>query len=57
MILKFDFDLPCTTSPIDDVLQVLLVVGVKFLMKLVNKYQRKIHWKIYDEWFMNGGDI
>ena len=21
------------------------------------RYQRKCHWKCYDDWFMNGGDI
>ena len=28
-----------------------------FLSKLVYKYERKIHWKNDDEWFINSGDI
>ena len=33
-----------------DVLEVLLVVGVEFLYEF-------IHWKNYDDWFINDRDI
>ena len=41
------------TLHLDDVLEFLLVVGLKFniITKLVNKYYRKIHWKI-DDYFI-----
>jgi len=43
---------------LDVVLEVLLVVGLKFVFsKLVNKYHKKIHWKNYDDWLINGWDI
>ena len=39
---------------LDDVLEVLLVV----VLKLVDKYHRKIHWKNKDDCLIiNGGDI
>ena len=44
MILNFDFDLPYKLH-LDDVLEVLLVVGIEFLIKLLYKYQRNIHFK------------
>ena len=34
------------------ILEVFLVVT-----KLLYKYQRNIHWKNYDDWFMNCGDV
>ena len=58
MILNFDFDLPCWT---------LLkwfsrgsnggLSGISLLRNMYNKYQRKIPWKNYDDWFINGEDI
>ena len=41
MILKFDFDLPCIELHLDNVLEVLLVVGVELVIwtKLIYEYQ------------------
>ena len=38
---------------LDNVLDVLLVVSTK----LVYKYQRMIHWKKYDGWFINDNEV
>ena len=48
MILNLEFDLPCRPNLLDDVLEVLLVVGLKFLFYKIeiDKYYLKIHSKI-----------
>ena len=33
------------------------MVGLEEITKLADKYHRKIHWKNYDDCFINGGDI
>ena len=55
-IIKVNFDLSNFTWMF--FLEVLLMVGFKVLFyKLVDKYQRKIHRKKYEDSYITGGNI